>query len=63
LTELFTDAAPAATAAAAAAAFVAGTRLIFGSGQRSAVQADTLMLPVYIVEDFVRQRLRAKITR
>jgi hypothetical protein len=41
----------------------AGTRLIFGSTQRSAVQADTLMLPVYIVEDFVRQRLRAKITR
>ncbi|WIA20696.1 hypothetical protein OEZ85_005067 [Tetradesmus obliquus] len=40
-----------------------GTRLIFGSTQRSAVQADTLMLPVYIVEDFVRQRLRAKITR
>jgi hypothetical protein len=49
--------------AAAAAAAAAGMRWIFGSTQRSAVQADTLMLPVYIVEDFVRQRLRAKITR
>eukprot|EP00775_Hariotina_reticulata_P009264 gene9264-9429_t len=32
-------------------------------GQRTAAAQDTLILPIYIVEDFIRQRLRSKITR
>eukprot|EP00878_Enallax_costatus_P004829 GHUV01005081.1.p1 GENE.GHUV01005081.1~~GHUV01005081.1.p1 ORF type:complete len:208 (+),score=46.47 GHUV01005081.1:321-944(+) len=40
-----------------------GRRLIYAPQQHTAVKQDTLMIPVYIIEDFVRQRLRTKITR
>ncbi|KAF8062726.1 hypothetical protein HT031_004056 [Scenedesmus sp. PABB004] len=37
--------------------------MIWAPQSRDSVAADSLMLPVYIIEDFVRQRLRTKITR
>lgn len=47
----------------AAAAACTSQRLISSPQRRAAVQQDTLLLPIYIVEDIVRKRLRTKITR
>jgi hypothetical protein len=41
----------------------AGHRMIRSPQQQRVAQQDTLALPVYIIEDLVRQRLKTNITR
>jgi hypothetical protein len=42
---------------------LAGHRMIRSPQQQRVAQQDTLALPVYIIEDLVRQRLKTNITR
>lgn len=49
--------------APAACSLLQGRRMIRSPQQRRVAQQDTLALPVYIIEDLVRQRLKTNITR